>query len=107
MKSSGVVFLGSVILLGACAQQPANIDPIPVGEAYVSTKCAEAQQMLVSERELLDELSKQQETTAAGDAMGVFLIGVPVSSVYGEDVSAEIATSKGKVMALEARVTSC
>jgi len=42
-----------------------------------------------------------------GDAVGVFLIGVPVSSLSGSDKEGLIATSKGKVTALETRLLRC
>jgi hypothetical protein len=43
----------------------------------------------------------------AGDAVGVLLIGVPVSSLTGGDVSGQIALEKGKIAALDARLLSC
>ena len=46
-------------------------------------------------------------TRGTVDAVGVFLIGVPVSSLTGGDVSGHIAASKGKILALEARMTGC
>jgi hypothetical protein len=43
----------------------------------------------------------------AGDAVGVLLIGVPVSSLTGGDVSGQIALEKGKIAALDARLLGC
>ena len=55
----------------------------------------------------IDALSSQQRSAVAGDAVGVFLIGVPMSSLTGGDKAGEIATAKGKMNALEARLLSC
>ena len=42
-----------------------------------------------------------------GDAVGVFLVGVPISSVTGGNKEGQIAASKGKVDALQARLLTC
>ena len=63
--------------------------------------------MLADERNTLSTLSVQQNNAVAGDAVGVFLIGVPVSSLSGGDKAGEIAATKGKIIALEARLASC
>jgi hypothetical protein len=39
--------------------------------------------------------------------LGVFLIGVPVSSLSGGDRAGQIATLKGQVLALETRLAGC
>ena len=41
-------------------------------------------------------VSNQQSKAASGDALGVFLIGVPVASLAGGDHEAEIAILKGR-----------
>lgn len=45
--------------------------------------------------------------SAADDALGVFLLGIPMSSLTGGDKAGDIATSKGKIAALEARAATC
>ena len=80
----------------------------PAVEAFVVTQTEVAlAEELVLETQQLAALEGKQKGAVAGDAIGVFLIGVPVSSLTGGDVSGHIATSKGKVLALEARVASC
>lgn len=44
----------------------------------------------------LAALEKQQSSAATGDALGVFLIGVPTTSLTGGDKAGEIAVEKGK-----------
>lgn len=48
------------------------------------------------DRERLGILSNKQSKAATGDAMGVFLFGVPMASMAGGDNEAEIAILKGR-----------
>lgn len=57
-------------------------------------------------RAALSAVSKQQQDAATGDAMGIFLVGVPVSSTFGGDKEGQVAVSKGKVNAIEANLNS-
>jgi hypothetical protein len=63
-------------------------------------------EQIVAERNNLAALSKQQNQAATGDAVGVFLIGVPASSTFGGDKEGVLAVSKGKVNAIEASLKS-
>jgi len=49
-----------------------------------------------ADRQRLAIVSNQQSKAATGDALGVFLIGVPVSSLAGNDNETEIAILKGR-----------
>ena len=99
--------VGSVCTLAACAPSPESIAPVAMGNAFSALSCSEAQAMLTAETQTLATLSAAQTGAATGDAIGVLLIGVPVSSLTGGDKSGEIAASKGKVLALQARLASC
>lgn len=70
--------------LTACATHPDNIKAV-----------SNAQPCTPADRQRLAELSKVQAATATNDAMGVFLIGLPVGSIAGEDHKDEIARLKG------------
>lgn len=94
-------------LLAACAQSPGSIAPVSMGAAYTGLPCRQAAVDLTAERQSLAALESKQKGAVAGDAIGVFLIGVPVSSLTGGDVAGEIAAAKGRVLALDARVKSC
>jgi hypothetical protein len=91
----------------ACAQSPGSIAPVSMGNAYANISCTEARAMLEQERQTLAALESAQQGAVVGDAIGVLLIAVPVSSLTGGDREGEIAVSKGKVLALEARIASC
>ncbi len=69
--------------------------------AYSNLDCAALSQELKKEQANLAALSKQQNNAANGDAFGVFLIGVPMSSVTGGDKEGTISVSKGKVLSVQ------
>jgi starvation-inducible outer membrane lipoprotein len=93
--------------LAACAARPDAIAPASMAGAYDGTTCSNARALLATEQARLDALSEQQEQAANGDALGVLLLGIPVSSATGGDKAGEIAASKGKINALQARLASC
>jgi len=97
----------AVATMSACAQSPDAIAPVSMAGAYDHISCTSARSALVSERQTLASLSAAQRNAVMGDAVGVFLIGVPVSSLSGSDKEGLIATSKGKVTALETRLLRC
>lgn len=101
------LLLGSVLALAACAQSPDSIAPVSMAGAFDTVSCDYARQALLAERQTLASLSSAQSSAVAGDAVGVLLIGVPVSSLTGGDKAGLIAASKGKVMALETRLLRC
>ena len=87
-------------LLG-CAKRPDAITPasIPMA-AYTNLSCAELKQAHATERARLSGLSAAQNSAATGDAVGVFLIGVPAASLTGGDKEGDVAVSKGKIEAM-------
>lgn len=99
--------LAGATMLGACAQSPDSILPVSMGNAFVEMPCGQARQMLAAERQTLAALEVRQNDAVAGDALGVFLVGVPMSSLSGGDAAGEIAAAKGKVIALENRLLTC
>jgi len=99
--------LSALCLLAACAQSPESIAPVSMGNAFAAVSCADAAALLATERQILAPLEAQQRNAVTGDAVGVFLLGLPLSSMTGGDVAGQIAAARGKVIALEARLASC
>lgn len=73
------------IFVSGCATHPDRIKPA----AYSGAPCTAA------DRTRLAELSAEQKRAANTDAMGVFLVGLPIGSMNGPDHEAEIARLKG------------
>ncbi len=99
--------LALVGTVAGCAKSPSSIAPVSMTGMYDNVSCKKARNMLEQERQTLAALESEQKSARTGDAIGVFLILVPVSSLTGADREGAIATSKGKVLALEARVMDC
>ena len=91
----------------ACTPRPDAIAPVAMTGAFDHLPCSDARSRLDTERVKLTALEKRQNNAATGDAIGVFLILVPVSKLTGGDVAGEVGTSKGTVLALEQRVARC
>ena len=72
--------------LAGCATPPERIKPT----------ANDGQPCTAADRQRLEELSKVQKATANNDAVGVFLIGLPMGSMAGKDHEAEIAALKGR-----------
>ncbi|MFK7764935.1 MAG: hypothetical protein AB8B62_16855 [Roseobacter sp.] len=102
-----LMFMMSGLVLSACAKSPDAIAPVSMGNAFASVSCTQARGQLLQEQQTLLALEKKQRNAQVGDAIGVFLLLVPVSSVAGNDVEGKLATSKGKVLALEHRLLTC
>lgn len=51
----------------------------------------------------LENLSANQRRAANGDAWGVFLLGLPISSMSGNDLETAIAVARGRVQAIDQR----
>jgi len=86
MKMLPIVALSLSVGTVACAKRPDAIVPVDIPiAAYTNLSCQALASELVKERSTLASLSKQQNEAATGDAVGVFLIGVPASSTFGGD----------------------
>ncbi|NGO50476.1 hypothetical protein [Allomesorhizobium camelthorni] len=80
------IVLTALLAVSACATPPNRIKPI-----------ANAAPCTSQDRTRLAEISKVQAATATNDAVGVFLVGLPVGSmVGGADHKQEIALLKGR-----------
>ncbi len=99
------VYVGITVIAvftSACARRPDAIAPVAIPtDAYMAMTCQRLSSELSGEQAKLSALSTAQNSAATGDAVGVFLIGVPTSSVFGGDQEGNVAVSKGKVLAME------
>lgn len=79
--------LCAIASLSACATPPDRIDPIKTASAAPCTE---------GDRKYLSYLVEEQAKMAREDAIGVFLIGIPVGTMGQGDHSKEIAGLKGR-----------
>jgi len=102
MKFRYIAVALAATVASSCAKRPDAIVPadIPMA-AYTGQTCPALQTELAKEKAALSAVSKQQHDAANGDAFGVFLIGVPMSSTFGGDKEGQVAVAKGKVQAIE------
>ena len=108
MKNTAIAAIAAVLAISACAKNPDAIPPVAVSSsAFDGVSCARAK----SERNQLGNelmaLESTQRNAVVGDAVGVFLIGVPMSSLTGGDKAGEIGSAKGQILALDNRLMAC
>lgn len=89
-------------LVAACAKAPEQISAVEIGDdAYRHYSCSQLRNEKLKIEQDLANLSAKQKAAASGDAWGVFLLGLPLSSMSGNDQEALIAVAKGKTQSLE------
>jgi hypothetical protein len=100
----------SVALIVGCAASPEDIKPQHVSDVqYRDWTCeqlsAERQRIVAD----LSTASARQEETSSGDVFGVFLLGLPLGSITGEDLEPQIAQLKGERDAIDrvAKLNDC
>ena len=102
------VLPAALLALSACAPRPDSIaaTPMPAG-MYSHLSCSKARAERTQVQTTLDAMSAAQDKAATGDAIGVFLLGIPWSSLSGKDKAGKIATEKGKILAIDSRLAGC
>jgi hypothetical protein len=91
-----------VLFLSGCAKNPESIAPMSMPiNAYSGLTCDQLAGEHRSTDATLTQLSADQRQAVTGDAVGVFLIGVPVSSLTGADKEGMIAQKKGELVAIQ------
>lgn len=96
--------LALVAIVGAagCARSPDAIAAATLEEdAYAQRSCAELAQLHLQSSQSLANLSALQREAQTADAVGVALLGLPLSSMSGNDRETAIAVEKGKLQAME------
>lgn len=89
-------------VVAACAKNPENIGAITVaGDPYGRFSCSQLSAERLRIAQELEVAEAAQRSAASGDAMGVFLIGLPISSMSGNDQEAVIGVAKGRVQEID------
>lgn len=108
IQRTSIALIASLLALSACAERPDAIaaTPMPAG-MYSHLSCSKARAEREQVQTTLNAMTAAQDKAATGDAIGVFLLGVPWSSLSGKDKAGQIATEKGKLLAIDARLATC
>ncbi|TCU34091.1 hypothetical protein [Rhizobium azibense] len=85
-KISLILTMSLMASLAACATPPDRIKP----------SASDGQPCSPADMKRLNQLSEQQGKMARNDALGVFIIGLPVGSMGQKDHKQEIAKLKGR-----------
>jgi hypothetical protein len=97
-----VTAASAALILGACAKAPESIAPSYVSEVqYQSYTCVQLGQEKARLEQAYTVTAKAQNDARTGDAWGVFLLGMPTSSLSGGNVAAEVASLKGQMVAVD------
>lgn len=100
------IVLGASLFLNGCASRASSIAPVAVPSAnYKGLSCDETRTMHSQKQAQKNALTNAQNNAATGDAVGVFLLLLPVGSIFGADKEGELAQAKGEVMALQGAIS--
>lgn len=92
----------AVVLVASCAKNPEAIVPLSMpANAYSGLSCDQLNAEFQKSAGALHGVEVQQRQAVTGDAIGVFLIGVPMSGLTGADKEGAVAQRKGEVIAIQ------
>jgi hypothetical protein len=91
----------SCLGLAACAKSPASIAPAYISEMpYMNYSCQQLGEEEARLSKAYANAAKQQEAARRGDTVGVIFLGLPTSSLSGDNIAPEIARLKGEQEAI-------
>lgn len=91
-----------ILFCSACAKQADQIPAADIGpNTYMGASCSQLNTTKLQLGQNLETLTAAQKSAASGDAVGVLLLGLPLSSMSGNDKETDIAITKGKIQAVE------
>ena len=99
----------AAITLAACAKKPESIAPAYVsGLNYKGLTCPQLREEYTRLSAAYTTAAEQQNNARTNDVVGVLFIGLPVSSLSGDNIAPEIARLKGEKNAVQqAMLTTC
>ena len=87
----------AVVMMAGCAKKPEAIAPAYVSHVgYQSWSCSQLGEEALRLSDALAQASEQQNQARTNDTVGVLLIGLPVSSMSGDNIAPQIARLKGE-----------
>jgi starvation-inducible outer membrane lipoprotein len=96
-----VMFCAVCLMTFSCAKPPDAIAPSYVSDiTYRSLSCNDLAVENARFTQALATASKQQEQARTNDTVGIIMLGLPVSSMSGDNIAPEIARLKGEIEAI-------
>ncbi|MBV1934638.1 MAG: hypothetical protein KUG59_08100 [Parvibaculaceae bacterium] len=96
-----IVMMAAALILAGCAKSPSSIAPLSVNsDEYSEFSCEQLRAEQTKVSSALDDATSNQHAAQAADALGVFLVLIPVSAIVGDSES-DIAQFKGEKLAIE------
>jgi hypothetical protein len=97
-----VLLIGATAAIAGCAKSPESIAPAYVSAVnFQSWSCSQLAEEARRLNQALAEASTQQRNARTNDTIGVIFIGVPVSSLSGDNIAPQIANLKGQIVAVQ------
>lgn len=101
MKIRAGLGLLSILGLAACAKPPEAIGPSYVSDlSYQALSCEQLSAEAVRLSDAVAISSMKQRNARANDTVGVLLIGLPVSTLSGDNQAADLGRLKGEYEAV-------
>ena len=101
MNRAAVAVIGLLTLVG-CAKKPESIAPAYVSDyQFQGMTCPQLQQEQARLDAAYAQAADQQNHARTNDTVGVILLGLPVSTLSGDNIAGQIAQLKGQKEAMD------
>lgn len=107
VMKKAVLLLSVCCVAVGCSPRASGVAPAPMGNLYSDISCTKARELSAQTAQEVATLSQKQNGAATADAVGVFLLALPVGNLTGNNVEGDLAAAKGRQNALQARLASC
>lgn len=105
MKKVLFVVASAAMVVG-CAATPESIAPAYVSDVtYESWSCRQLGEEAARLNAAYTTAADQQHKARDNDTVGILLLGLPVSSLSGQNVAAQVASIKGNQIAVQHAAT--
>ena len=95
-----------LLMVSACAKEADEVSAVEAPrDAYSTLSCSDLKNEKILLSQKVENLSAEQNSAASNDALGVFLLGLPLASMSGGDKEAELASAKGQLQAIDRRIS--
>lgn len=102
-----VALAACAVAVAGCAANPDDIAAADIGpNPYTGFGCSQLRTEQTRLEQEIANLSADQRQARTGDTIGVILIGVPVSTLSGNDNETDIAVARGRLQAVEQQQTA-